>query len=87
MSVAVATTGTGTAGTGVVAPTYSAGQAYNSALTYTIGQTFTWSGATVTASGTNIGTSSTISPGCDTPDIVIWQSGTNNIQIWSACNV
>ncbi len=47
-SVAVATTGTG----GTSSGGYIAGQSYNSTLTYTAGQTFTYSGVTVTVGGT-----------------------------------
>ena len=61
--------------------------AYSSSTTYTSGQAFTWNGATVTVTATGLGTSSTKSTGCDTNDIVIWQGGTNNVQIWAACNV
>ena len=61
--------------------------AYSSSTTYTPGQAFTWNGATVTVTATGLGTSSTKSPGCDTNDIVIWQGGTNNVQIWAACDM
>ena len=66
---------------------YTDGQPYISSLAYSAGQNFTWNGATVTVTGPGMGTSSTTTPGCDTPDIAVWQDGTNNIQIWAACNM
>ena len=65
----------------VVAP------AYSSLTTYTVGQIFSYNGATVTVSATGMGTSSTTITGCNTPDTVVWQGGTNNIQIWATCNM
>ena len=62
--------------------------AYSSSMTYTPGQAFTWNGATVTVTATGLGTSSTKAiAGCDTNDIAVWQGGTNNVQIWAACNM
>lgn len=62
--------------------------AYSSLTTYTAGQQFMYSGAIVTVTSTGIGSSSTkADSNCDTNDIVVWQGGTNNIQIWAACNV
>ena len=47
-------------------------QVYSPAITYSTGQTFTWSGATVTVTAPGVGTSSTKATGCDTNDIVVW---------------
>ena len=59
---------------------------YSSSTTYTPGQAFTYNGATISVTATGLGTSSTKTTGCDTNDIVVWQGGTNNVQIWAACN-
>ena len=89
--MAVATTGTG-GGTSCSAGYYLSGSAcvaivaYSSSTTYSTGQVFTWSGATVTVTGTGVGISSTTVIGCNAPDTVVWQGGTNNIQIWATCN-
>ncbi|MDP2103780.1 MAG: InlB B-repeat-containing protein, partial [Candidatus Gracilibacteria bacterium] len=70
--------------------------AYSSAITYVAGDAFTYtlpSGSTVTVNvtgpgyGTVIGTKTLHTPACDTDDITIWQNGTNNVQVWAACNV
>ena len=60
---------------------------YSSSTTYTIGQKFTYNGAIVTVTATGIGSSNTTYNGCNTHDIAIWQEGTDNIQVWSACNI
>ena len=57
-----------------------------SGATYTVGQTFTQSGAIVTVTGSGVGVASTKALStCDTNDIVVWAGA--NIQIWSACNM
>ena len=59
---------------------------YDPSVLYASGQTFTYSGATVTVSGTGIGFSSTrATPYCNTNDLVIWTG--SSIQIWAACNM
>ena len=80
-SVVVATSPVVSTGTTVIlAP------AYSSSTLYSTGNTFSWSGANIAVTGTGIGTSSTTVAGCNTPDTVIWQGGTNNVQIWATCN-
>lgn len=62
--------------------------AYSSGATYVASQVFTYNGATVTVTATDIGTSNTkADSACDTNDIVIWDGGTDSVQVWSACNV
>ena len=62
--------------------------AYSSSTTYTIGQTFSYNGATITVTAPGIGVANTkANPASDTNDIAVWQSGTNNIQVWAATNV
>ena len=58
---------------------------YSSSTAYSSGQVFAWSGATITVTGTGIGTSSTTISGCNTPDIAVWSG--SNVQIWAACNM
>lgn len=63
---------------------YSSGTVYSPTGT----PSFIWSGTTVHVTGSGIGyASSQADPLCDTNDIAIWQPGTNNVQIWAACNV
>lgn len=63
---------------------YSSGTVYSP----TGNSSFIWSGTTVHATGGGIGfASSRADPLCDTNDISVWQPGTNNVQIWAACNV
>ena len=79
LATAVASVRLPVVSSGTTAPIYS------SSTTYSSGQTFSWSGATITASAiVGVGSSSTKVSGCDTNDIAVW-SGTN-IQIWAACN-
>ena len=62
--------------------------AYASATTYAPSQQFSYGGTNVTVTAAGIGTSGTKSdPSCDTNDIAVWQQGTDNVQIWAACNV
>lgn len=60
--------------TNEIQTTVPTASAYSSATTYTAGQAFIYSGATVTVSATGIGTSSTKADlACDTNDIAVWQ--------------
>ena len=47
-------------------------QYYSSLTTYTTGQQFMWNGATITVTDNGVGSASTTTAGCDTPDVAVW---------------
>lgn len=77
-------------GIDIVAAAYPDPSVYSSGIAYspTGNSSFIWSGTTVHVTGSGIGfASSRADLLCDTNDISIWSGGTNNVQIWAACNV